>query len=292
MSPLTKLFVVLLVLVSTVLTAGVVTFVNKLDPIQQKLTAVTAERDTASALSQARQADLVAANAQLDDLRQGAQTEASKASNAVQAMRASVEKSDAQVVALNGQIAVLTSANARHAAALEASKSTSDKMADQIVALRKDADERLRQNADLGGRVSRLTAENDVLERTRRNLAEQVTELQSRVDRQARLLQDNGFTESQIAAAPAGVGRGAPAINGVIRSRRNIAGKEYATISIGSSDQVVKGMQFNILDSQTGAFLGVMTVDVVDANEAIGQIKAESNNLAQIKAGNVVRTQI
>ena len=37
MSPLTKLFVVLLVLVSIVLTAGTVTFVNKLDPLQKTL---------------------------------------------------------------------------------------------------------------------------------------------------------------------------------------------------------------------------------------------------------------
>ena len=39
-------------------------------------------------------------------------------------------------------------------------------------------------------------------------------------------------------------------------------------------------------------FLGLLNVEVVDQNEAIGQITAEQQNLAQIKAGNVVRTQI
>ncbi|HEY0010276.1 MAG TPA: hypothetical protein VGB55_16255, partial [Tepidisphaeraceae bacterium] len=100
-----------------------------------------------------------------------------------------------------------------------------------------------------------------------------------------------GVPDAQV-QREAGTRAGAPAINGVIRNRRTIAGKEYATISIGTQDQVSKGMQFNILDKESGQFLGVMKVDVVDANEAMGQITASGGNLAQIKAGNIVRTQI
>ena len=87
-------------------------------------------------------------------------------------------------------------------------------------------------------------------------------------------------------------GASAPAINGVIRSRRTIAGKEYATISIGSQDEVTKGMQFKILDKDSGTFLGMLKVEVIDANEAMGEISAEPQNLAQVKAGDVVKTQI
>jgi len=36
----------------------------------------------------------------------------------------------------------------------------------------------------------------------------------------------------------------------------------------------------------------MLKVEVIDANEAMGEISAEPQNLAQVKAGDVVKTQI
>ncbi len=293
MSPLTKLFVVLLVLVSIILTAGVVTFVNKLDPIQKNLDTERAKSKASSTLVESLRLD----NAVLKDqvaaaIQQGAAT-AQTLNNSIQTLRTQVEDRDAQIAAAKSSIATLTSTVNSNSTALTASEESKTKLQDQVASLRKDADERLRQVADLNTRVSNLVAQNAVLERERRNLAEQVVALQQTSDRMGKLLKDNGVPESVIAGGtPAGTKYGAPAINGVIRARRNIAGKEYATISIGSQDQVTKGMEFKILDKETGSFLGILTVDVVDANEAMGQIVADPTNLAEIKAGNVVKTQI
>ncbi len=293
MSPLTKLFVVLLVLVSIILTAGVVTFVNKLDPIQKNLDQARAKANAAEGIARAREAQIDTLNEQLTAANAAAAATAQTLNNQVQTLRTQIEDRDTQIAANKQAIATLTSANSSQSAALSASEDAKTKLSEQVVALRKDVDERLAQTIDLNGRVSTLVAQNAVLERDRRNLSEQVVDLQGRADRLGKLIRDLGGNESQIAGnAPAGTTYGAPAINGVIRARRTIAGKEYATISIGSQDQVIKGMEFKILDKETGAFLGIMTVDVVDANEAMGQIVADPTNLAQIKAGNLVKTQI
>ncbi|HEY0008145.1 MAG TPA: hypothetical protein VGB55_05445, partial [Tepidisphaeraceae bacterium] len=132
MSPLTKLFVVLLVLISVVMTAGVVTFVNKIDPLQQKLTAASTRADTADALLTQRSADLATATGQLDTLRATHQTEINGLQTTTQTLRTQLEQNQGQIAQLNGQIAVLTSANASNSAALMASESTKKNMSEQV----------------------------------------------------------------------------------------------------------------------------------------------------------------
>ena len=292
MSPLTKLFVVLLVLVSIILTAGVVTFVNKVDPLRTTITKLTDERNAKQQLLDQKSSEYAASVAALDKAQSDAAAEAGALRTQLLTYRGQIEQQSGTIASLETKNAVLTSTTQQQAAAVEASEKNKAELNNQILALRKDADERLRQVTDLGQRVNQLTALSEQLERQRRNLAEQLTAANDKADKQAKLLLDLGVTPGQLAKADAGIGRGAPAINGVIRDRRNIAGKEYATISIGSQDQVAKGMEFNIIDANTGAFLGKLKVEVVDQNEAVGQIDAPQTNLAQIKAGNVVKTQI
>ncbi|MBC7785491.1 MAG: hypothetical protein H7144_16785 [Burkholderiales bacterium] len=290
MSPLTKLFVVLLVLVSVILTAGVVTFVNKLDPLQDQLQQAKDASAASQALLNRRTSDVDTLNAQLEAARAAAAVQAQALNKDIGTLRTTIEARDAEVASTKTALASLTSANSSQSSALQMSEDSKTHLQEQVTGLRKDADERLRQVADLNTRVSTLTAQNSVLERERRNLSEQLTEVQGKTDQMGKMLLDMGVSTAQVAKA--GTRMGAPAINGVIRSRRTIAGKEYATISIGSQDLVTKGMEFKIISKETGTFLGILTVDVVDANEAMGQIVADQNNLAQIRAGNVVRTQI
>lgn len=290
MSPLTKLFVVLLVLTSTLLTAGVVTFVNKLDPIQKNLDLTKAQLADKTSLLAQRDSDQAALQAQYDAAVKAGQDEAAGLRKDMLTMRGEATALSGQIVTLNNNLAVLTAANSSQSAALAASENAKGQLSDQVVALRKDADTRLSQVADLGTRVNKLVADLDQTEAARKNLAEQLTQVKSMADKQAAMLKDAGITSAQLATA--GTSAGAPSINGVIRSRRSIAGKDYATISIGSQDYVTKGMQFKILDKDTGMFLGVLQVEVLDTNEAMGQIMADPGTLAQIKAGNIVKTQI
>lgn len=292
MSPLTKLFVVLLVLVSVALSAGTITFVNKLDPLQKQLGLARTQLQEQQALVTKANESVSASAAAIQKAQDDTSAELSALRSQMLAMRSTVEDREAQIAKLNNNLAVLTSANNSASTALSASEDAKGKMQEQVATLRRDADERLRQVADLSQRVNKLNADLDQTEKARRNLAEQVTDASGRADRAMRQLRDMGVPDSQLAAGTAGTGAGAPALNGVIRTRRTIAGKEYATISLGSQDYVTKGMQFKIIDAKSGAFLGLLQVEIVDQNEAMGQVVAEPQNLAQIKAGNVVRTQI
>ena len=290
MSPLTKLFVVLLVLVSVALSAGTITFVNKLDPLQKDLAIKTSKLSELQTLLDKKSNDAQAALQGQEDLQKSSSSEKAALQAQMLQLRSEREDRDAQLAKASNNLAVATSSINSATTALSASEDAKSKLQEQVTGLRKDADDRLRQVADQGQRINKLVADLDQTEKARRNLAEQLTDASGRADRQSKLLKDMGVTDGQLQNA--GTGAGAPAVNGVIRSRRNIAGKEYATISIGSQDYVTKGMQFKIIDAQSGTFLGLLSVEVVDQNEAMGQIVAEPQNLAQIKAGNVVKTQI
>src|SRR5207248_9836912 len=60
-------------------------------------------------------------------------------------------------------------------------------------------------------------------------------------------------------------------ITGVVREVKNIANMPYATISVGSADQVAPGMEFKVISSN-GDYLGAIVVDTVTPNEATGKI--------------------
>lgn len=290
MSPLTKLFVVLLVLVSVALSAGTITFVNQLDPLQTRLKTTESRLQAAEALANKNKSDLDAAQQAISAQQLTFNSDLAAARAEGQRSAGDVTTRDAQIATLNNNIAVLTSANNSQSTALSVSEESKSKLNEQVSSLRKDVDERLRQNADLSRRVNTLTAENDQLERQRRVLSEQLTDASGKTERQSRLLKDMGVTEAQLTTA--GTGAGAPDLNGVVNSRRNIAGIEYATISIGSREYVTPGMKFQILDKSSGAFLGELRVTDVDENNATGTINAAPTSLGRIQAGNVVKTKI
>jgi hypothetical protein len=76
-------------------------------------------------------------------------------------------------------------------------------------------------------------------------------------------------------------------LRGVIKDTRMINQTLYGTISIGSAQNVQKGMQFKVIDN--GSFLGYLTVDTVDTEESVGHMTGPSLN--QVHKGTQVRTQ-
>ena len=121
-------------------------------------------------------------------------------------------------------------------------------------------------------------------EAERRNLAEQLAQAQENNSRMSRIMQQRGIDPNiptdRIAVA------GIP-ISGVIREKRDIAGVPYATISVGSADDVQRGMQFKVI--QGDKFLGTLTVDSVEQQESTGRLQGP--HVAEITPGVQVRTQ-
>lgn len=287
MSVLTKIFVALLVVLSLLLSAATLTFVN------------TVEADRLAARATEQQLRSQVASAAADKAR---------AENLLAAGRDAAAALEGQIASLRQQVGTLekdlatrasdlakaqletTMVNAdknRLTAAVEASLASGKEKDDLIARLRSDFDSKLSEFTDLNVRFNEVTNKLDITEAQRRNLAEQLTEARSKLDRLATALRDRGVDPTRVTG---GLAAGAPALNGVVRSTVNIGGVPYATITLGSEDAVQPGMEFNIVEKNSARFLGKLTIVEVQPNEAIGRIVAPDTSA--VIAGVIVRTQL
>jgi hypothetical protein len=287
LSPLTKLFVVLLVVLSLLMTASVVVFVNRVE--DYRATATTRQDELSAAKREAEQ-QMNEVNAQRNQAEGNARaaTERLAAMNQtmLQAQQQLADKS-AQVAEATRQLALQSLDVNRLTEALRASEAQKVQLDQSSTILRTENDRLLRQSTELNSALSDKTNQLEVTERERRYLAEQLTEAQNASARATAQLKDLGLKPGDTSA---GLKGGAPAINAIIRDVAPVNGMPYATISVGAAANVQKGMQFNIIDRQSGTFLGILTVDSVEQNEAAGPLKGP--HVDQVKQGNDAKTQL
>ena len=292
MSPLTKLFVTLLVVLSLLQTAAVIVYVNKEDfnrnaanEMKDKLQAREAE------LEQARQA-MMAAQQQLTEVQRDANARTAQSAKDIIAAQQ-------QAADLSVQLAKAASTNAaqqldmgRLTEGLKAAQDTTARLNDEVTRLRTTNDQLVKQSSELNGTVSDLSNRLDVTERERKFLAEQLTESQNQNQKLGGLLKQQGIqAPGEAASASNTVNRAGPPITGVVREVKSIANMPYATISVGSADQVAPGMEFKVI-SNNGDYLGAIVVDTVTPNEATGKITGPADKRAQIRPGVQVKTQL
>jgi hypothetical protein len=291
-SPLTKLFVVLLVVLSLLQTAAVVVYVNKEDSLRQSAIQMEERlRARETELTQAREA-MTAAQQNLVLVQQESNARSNQAAK-------DIINAQQQAADLSVQLAKAASANAaqqldisRLTEGLKASQDTTSRLTTEVARLRGTNDQLVRQTSELNASVSDLSNRLDVTERERKVLAEQLTEAQTNSQRLGGLLQQNNISPNQGGAVP-GTPRApvtAPPITGVVQEVKTIANMPYATISVGSADQVAPGMEFKIINKNTGDYLGSMVVDSVTPNQATGKITGPK--VGDIRPGVEVRTQL
>ena len=289
MSPLTKIFVVLLVLLSVTLTAGTVVFVYRADEAAKTIATVRAENEKQKALQASLNAAAGEAQSQLAQARANHQNALSTLNGTLLAAQQTLADREVTVAELTSKNTIQEASMARLAEALKASEDTKAKLQEIVVALRTTADENSKRIADLNASVSDLTNRLEVTERERRFLAEQYNAAQANSAQLSAAVKDAGLSVAKLMET-AGTSAGAPKINAVIRDVRTIAAIPYATISVGSADSVKPGMQFKIIDRNRGDFLGILTVENVLLNEATGRL--EGPRIADIGPGSEARTQL
>lgn len=281
MSPLTKLFVVLQVILSIALTAAIIVYVSKED-VQLNTLKQTEQK------LQSAQTELAAANSSMSAAQNNLTAVQQQASQQLTAANGAVTAAQQQIADLNVQLAKASATGAQQALdisrlseGLKAGQDTTAQLNQTVAQLRESSDKAVRQSAEMSASISDLTNRLDVTERERRNLAEQLAYIQQQGG------QPGTASTGNNAAVQAGAVSTAPPMKGVIRDRRNIAGIEYATISLGSADNVTKGMVFKIV--QNGQFLGTLTVDTVELQESTGRL--EGPRLKEVGPGTNVQTQ-
>lgn len=287
MSALTKLFVILHVVLSMLLVAGLVVYVNQSDnyttvnkDLSAKLTAAEAHAARADsenvALQSARQQVQLAASGRIQALQ-----------NDLTAARQEITGRDSKVAEATAQVATTAGALQSANQAIQLSQGTIDTLQKQLTDLRKTSDQLQDRNSGLDVALNDSNAKLQVTERQRRDLAEQLATAQEQLaDKRA---------GGQASAAPAsgamnrGGRQASEPIVGVITNRRVISGVQYADINLGSSEGVSKNMQFYIVDRQ-GNYLGKLTVANVQSSVSTGRLEGDRVN--EVAAGNTVRTQL
>jgi hypothetical protein len=278
----------MLVVLSLLLSAGTVVFVNQVanakadlksaqDALANRDAAVqrlTAETETAKANASAQ---VEAAARQVDQMRQQ-----------INQINQDLVTREADLAQAKNQASIQSVSVTTLTGALDGAQKTISTQQNQINELRGSNDKLATQNEQLNLSVTDLTNRLDVTERERRLLAEQLAEARGQAEKQGAMLREMGVSPAQLASA--GTRLSAPAISGVIRDVRSISGIPYATISVGAADNVTKGMEFKVISHDTNKFLGVLKVDMVEQNEATGRL--EGPNIAQIKPGADVKTQL
>ncbi len=287
MSALTKVFVVLHVVLSMLLTAGLIVFVNRSEDFRTKDTALQNKLDIAVKDTALADAELQRARTDLLDKLNATTNELENARHANDDAQSTINGLNTKVADLTSQAALSAAAQTTTADALKVAQTQNQTMQGNFAQLRQSQDALQKQYIEASLQITDLQNKLDVTERQRRYLAEQVTQLTSENSRQADLIHKN---IPAIEDRNGAILNATPtiALDGVVRDKTIIAGVPYATISIGSADAVQKNMQFKVIDGDQ--FLGYLTVDSVEPHEATGRL--EGPHVDAVHQGVEVKTQL
>lgn len=288
LSGLNRVLIGILIVLSLLLSSAVIVWVNKTEDFKKAEAAATekAARETkarevasneAGAAKEALAAAIKTYNAQVEQLQGELKNKDQE-----------ISKVQVQLADLSGQFHQSTITLAATGEALKASEAQKKLQVDQLAELRLLSEKIQKEKSDLNQALSETTNKLDVMTREWKFMKEQLAESQGTADKLAGQVKDLGGSPN---TATPGLKLGAPAINGVIREVRKMDdNRNWATISIGSAESVTKGMEFKVIDRNSGSFLGILTVQNVEANEAVGTLSGPK--VGDVKVGNEVRTQL
>jgi chromosome segregation ATPase len=254
---------------SMLLAAGLIVFVNRVDNFQataasNKATLALAEQRASEATAELQTMSSTMRNVQQTSAAriQASQAEIAQRDKEISDLRTDLARANAQLASAQ---AALTGSND----ALKVAQQNQGTLQGQLASLRQNHDKLMQQFTEANLSINDISARLAQTERQRRDLAEQVADLNGQVQRGGARTDAGG---AQPATARFGVSPNAN-VNGVVREKRVIAGQPYATISIGSADAVQKGMTLKVLGGRNGQeFLGYVHVTEVEPDQAIGRL--------------------
>ena len=289
MSALTKIFIVLLVILSIAQTAGTVVWVNRTQNFVKAQNDIKANlaKKTAEASSALDQIALVTATkTQMQAQLQG---QINSKQQEIDQLHQLVTDRDTQIAQLNNNLAQTTAAQKSATDALTVAQKTVDSTNQQIADLRKNDIDMQKRIAEQSFAITDWTNKYEVTNRQWRDAEEQVAQLQSDNRKYQETLHKAGITQDTNVKTING--ESLVRVEGIVQSKQNIGGVPYATISVGSADQVTTGMQFKVIDPNArDPFLGYLIVDRVEPNQAIGHLTGPRIN--DVRIGAEVRTQL
>jgi hypothetical protein len=269
-SALTKTFILLHVVMSMLLAAGLIVFVNRVDEYQKTSVAQTSQLRNAEQAKQVAEAELITARAANANVVQTTSTR-------IQQLQAELAERDKSAAELQAGLAEAKAAAAGAAASLKSAndaltvaQQNQGTLQGHLAQMRGTHDKLMQQFTEANLSINDISARLSQTDRQRRDLLEQVADLREQIANAGA----SGARGDAGGAAPSGPRLASNVnVNGVVREKRVIAGVPYATISIGSADAVTKGMRLRVLGGRNGQdFLGYVDVTQVEPDEAIGRL--------------------
>ena len=287
MSALTKVFVLLLVLLSIIETTGIVVFVNR----EQYLAAALKGQKDAFLIASSEKATAVADRDVVNEHYTAVQAELQNARNLnnqmVEQLRGAVADKDAQIAQLTSQAQLAMAAQKGATDALAVAQKSIDSQNQQIADLRKTDLDMQKTSSENNIALAELTNKFDTVNRQWRDALEQNTQLQNDAKNLHETLHRAGISEN----SPTINTQSLVQVEGVVNKRESVNGVQMATISIGSADQVTKGMQLKVIDpNSSDPFLAYIEVDRVEPNQAIGHLSGP--HVDRVRPGSEVRSQL
>ena len=288
MSAHTKVFVLLLVILSLLLTAGTVVYVNRTDHFTQIKKQQDANILAANEKANANEQEASLLREQLNTMSAQVQNLRNLSDQTINQLRGAVAERDASVAQLNSNLLQATAGQKSSSDALVVAQKVLGTQNDQLTELRKENLDLAKRNSDDSLALSDLTNKYETVRAQWRDSNEQNTQLQNENKNLHETLHKAGIAEN---SAP-DINR-EPLVNvhGMVRSKQTIGGVAMATVDVGSSDQITKGMQLKLIDPNSqDPFLGYLIVDRVEPNQAIGHLSGPRVN--EVRPGVEVRTQL
>jgi hypothetical protein len=282
-SPLTKIFVMLLVITSLLNAAATVVYVNKEQLVDQDAKALASANNALNVEKQQAIQDAQTARAQLSAQEQLAATEAATKQTSLDKAEADLAAKDADnnLLLRNNETlnANLQGLNAQLAIALSANKQDDQTLSD----LRDTNNKLVQSQAENDAGLARQRQLADTYGRQVEYLTEQMKKSDDLIKAYSTVINEHHLT----VPANQPTSYNGPPVSGVVQDKQNINGVTYLTISVGSADNVQPGMQFRVVDAQQQKFLGIMTVTQADVNTSVGRIQA-AGTIDQVGPGDEV----
>jgi hypothetical protein len=287
-SALTKVFVLLLVVLSLILTAGTVVYVNRADSFAKTLNDIKNENLRLTAAKGAAEQQQAIAENTVHQLEGQVQNQRNLGDQTINQLRGAIAERDANIAQLNSNLLQATAGQKSSSDALVVAQKVLGTQNDQLTEMRKENLDLAKRNSDDSLALSDLTNKYETVRTQWRDANEQNTQLQNDNKTLRETLHKAGIAEN---SAPTINTEPLINVHGMVRSKQSIGGVAMATIDVGSADQITKGMQLKLIDPNSqDPFLGYLIVDRVEPNQAIGHLSGPRVN--EVRPGVEVRTQL
>lgn len=287
MHVLTKIFIVLVALLTVLLVPLVVVYAHNEDNYKARYQSLQSQLSTAQNRLESVESQFSAERTRLEAARQEVERENRDLRAARDRMEAEVRQLEARLAAAEQLDAEINSKLAQLASTLEAGHDLTTSLVSEVRELRSDAMRTAQQNVELDEALREKISQLEVAVAARRALEEELARLRDNhaqaMDQLSMYVATFGALqdgEAEISSVPAP--KDIPAT--VLRVRRN-ADRTLVEIDAGSRDGVKEGVNFVISDG--GQFVGNLRIIEVDINRSTGVLSLEDPQRTPVREGQI-----